>query len=365
MIAIHNIFYRRVLSPTCRVNHFPAAGRSGVSLLEVVLALALSVMVFTAISVAIQTHLASLAQQQIKIERKQIARAALGMIANDCRAGVQYKASDFSGLDNLLKSQQMMISDAMGALGGQTGGQETNGGESDEEKDSSGNIPTGASGDGATPAGSRPPAGGSTGSSSGSNSSSPTSDGETEAMYDENLVSFRPILLGTSSELMMDISRIPRLDQYSPLIASVASLAQSPSDIKSIAYYFSESEGGIKSDIEFDTAAKGGLYRREIDRAVASFAGEERAITAPDSYSKLVSPEVAEIEFRYFDGSDWKTSWNSQDAGGFPLAIEITIVIDPARTSRNNLTYSYSGFDKDSMEMYRTVVHLPMSEPKK
>lgn len=344
--------------------------RRGMSLLEIVLSLALSVMVFTAISVAIQTHLSSLTKQQSKIERKQIARAALGMIANDCRASFQYKAADFSGLDNLIKSQEMMMSEAVGQTGGEAdeadqGSEEEDdeGGGSEDDRDGTG----GAGGSGGTGGNGGTSGSGGTGGSGGAPASSEmtqSEEGESEGLYDESLVSFRPILIGSKTALMLDISRIPRLDQYSPLIASAASLAQSPSDIKSVAYFFSDTDGGVKSDIEFEVAAKGGLYRREIDRAVASYAGEEREISSPDTYTKLISPEVGEIEFRYFDGTEWKTAWNSEEEGGFPVAIEVTIVIDPARTSRNNLTYSYNGFDKETMEMFRTVVHLPLSEPK-
>ena len=115
--------------------------------------------------------------------------------------------------------------------------------------------------------------------------------------------------------------------------------------------------------IQFDNTAPGGLYRREIDRAVAAYMGDIQLLSAPDPFTKLVAAEVAQVQFRYFDGTDWKTSWDSVDEGGFPVAIEINLVVDPARSSTNNTTYSYGGFDRQTMENFRTVVYLPVSEP--
>jgi hypothetical protein len=332
------------------------------TLLELLLSLALSIMVFSAITVAIQTHLSGLTQQQIKIERKQIARAALAIIANDCRAALQYKAADYSGLDNLMKSQEMMMNNAMTEMAGETTTDSDTPPEGEDAEQGDGESEGTGTGSNAASPGSG--AGSGSANSGSPTAASPDETEEPESLYDEEAVSFRPMLIGSNDALMMDISRIPRLDQYSPLIASAASLAQSPSDIKSVAFFFSDSNAGVKSEIQFETAAQGGLYRREIDRAVAAFSGEPRTMTSPDNFSKLISPEIAEVAFRYFDGSDWQTSWNSEDSGGFPTAIEITIVIDPARTAKNNLTYAYRGFDALTMETSRTVVHLPLTEPK-
>ena len=57
----------------------------------------------------------------------------------------------------------------------------------------------------------------------------------------------------------------------------------------------------------------------------------------------------------------WQNSWNSEESGGFPPAIEVTIVIDPTR-STSGQDYQYSGYDSAVMESYRTVIHLPAAE---
>ena len=126
----------------------------------------------------------------------------------------------------------------------------------------------------------------------------------------EDEVDFRPTLIGDSSVVMIDISRLPRLDQYNPFIASDESRVQSPSDVKSLAYFFSSAEGGMDEKIELAQGrAPGGLYRREVDRAVATHMGDTEMVSGPDDYTKLIASEIAQLSFRYFDGDQWQDQW--------------------------------------------------------
>ncbi|MFT5304373.1 MAG: type II secretory pathway pseudopilin PulG [Mariniblastus sp.] len=279
--------------------------RLGYTLIELLLALGLSVVVLSAISMAIQIYLISLTKQQDLVEQRQVARALLTMIENDLRAGIQYKPADYAGLDNLLATQ-------LAKLQGEA--------PSDDEEE------------------------------------------EPIEVIVEDEVAFRPTLLGASNVVMIDISRLPRMDQYNPLLVDNAEVS-SPSDVKSLAYFVSSSNGGMESEVQFGTPqAPGGLYRREIDRAVASYLGENSLMSSPDKYTQLVAHEVAEIAFRYFDGEEWQTEWDSGEAGGFPVAIEVRIVIDSERTGSGAANYSYSGAGDESTKIYRTVVHLPVAE---
>jgi hypothetical protein len=302
-----------------------AKHRAAYTLLEVLLALALSVVVFAAIAMAIKIHLVALAQQQTMIERKQIARSVLEMMGNDLRAAIQYKAADYSGLENLLATQQLAAGPALedpADAAAAAEEMENSARESEEEP----------------------------------------AEEEPQIIIEEE-VSFRPSMIGNESVLMVDISRLPRVDQYNPLIVSADSLLQSPSDVKSIAYFFSSATGGVESEIDFEAAAEtGGLYRREVDRAVAAYMGDVGLVSQPDAQSKLLAAEIAQVGFRYFDGTDWQTEWDSEENNGFPPAIEIEIVIDPARISKDNTTYSYNGFDRETMQVFRSVVHLPVAE---
>ena len=80
------------------------ASRKAYTLLEVVLALALTVLVLGGISMAINFHLITLRDQQAEIERSQIARQSLFMITKDIRSAIQYKPIESSALDELIES---------------------------------------------------------------------------------------------------------------------------------------------------------------------------------------------------------------------------------------------------------------------
>ena len=281
--------------------------RAGYTLLELLLALGLSVAVLAAVASGIQVYLVALTKQQAMVEQKQVARALLAMIGNDLRAGIQYKATDYSGLDNLIQTQTMML---------------TGGAAAEEEEE------------------------------------------EPESLIVEEEVSFRPTMLGSSNVLMIDISRLPRLDQYNPLVATAEDEVQSPSDIKSLSYFVSLSEGGVESAIEFQpNKAPGGLYRREIDRAVAEYRGETDLMLAPDEFTRLIANEVVDISFQYFDGEEWQSEWDSIENGGFPVAIEVNIMIDPVRSASGSQDYTMDQSDPDEMQIFRTVVDLPVAEP--
>ena len=294
---------------------FRTGKRSGYTLLELLLALGLSVVVVAAIGMAIQLYLIALTKQQAMIERKQIARSVIMMISNDLRAGIQYKAADYSGFENLIATQKAMIQEP--ALTGEE--------EALEE---------------------------------------PEEDPADSGIIVEEEVSFRPTMLGTDSVIMLDISRLPRMDQCNLLIVGDESSVQSPSDVKSLAYFVALVDGGAEQEVEFaSTSAPGGLYRREIDRAVGAYMGELSLINNPDQYTRLIANEVAQMSFRYFDGEEWQVEWDSIENGGFPVAVEVLLVIDSERTAAGKQAYSYSGFDGETMETYRTVVHLPVAEP--
>ena len=85
--------------------------RRGVTLLELLLALALSVIVLSAIGMAIEMHLKMLGTRRTQVEEAQLARSVLRRIADDLRSAVQYEVLDVSGL-------QSLAGDALGGAAG-------------------------------------------------------------------------------------------------------------------------------------------------------------------------------------------------------------------------------------------------------
>ena len=319
--------------------------RKAFSLLELILALALTAVIFSAIAASFHVFLKTLTEQQREIEQRQIARNVMAMIGSDIRAALQYKPIDVTGVENLAASELLVA----GIIGG----------ESAEDI-----IAIDALGAPEAEEDVSDVSGGS--SSSGGLGSSGVLDELTEgeiALAD--CVDCRPTLIGTETSLTVDVSRLPRLDEYNPLVVSNSEEVQLPSDLKAISYFIGRplagDDSGRNSLFSDQVNELGGLYRRNIDRAVANYAGEEGITDFADSYADLVSPEVVELTFRYFDGEQWNTEWDNFERGGFPLAVEIVVTLDPSRINSDDPD-SYNGFDPNTMQRYRSVVNLPVSE---
>jgi len=171
-------------------------------------------------------------------------------------------------------------------------------------------------------------------------------------------------LAGTSSELRMDILQItPRQGNPAP-VGATAGQPEDPTEarvpeLRTVYYTFSPP--GAAFDAEA-TAAPSGLIRRELDFETPLNAIEPSAAAdaepsvgvdtdlaapspTPDSGSPTAAPtaaptavddrwtwvpEVVSLEFRYFDGSRWSSSWNSLLRGSLPVAVEVRVALgDP------------------------------------
>lgn len=310
--------------------------RSAYTLLELLLALALTVVVISTIATAIHVNLFSLTRAQNTIERKQVARSVMAMIGNDIRAAVQFRAADYSGLEEVLLSQQMIAGIAPTDLASTSADEITADNltvdaivSAVEEQSAAEPEPEGFT----------------------------TSDDTSEEEVDDWSVG----LVGDANYIWLDISRLPRIDQYHPLIQTAQDSVTTGSDIKQVVYYVA-STGGQSSSNDIFAEESGtnqqGLFRDEIDRAVAFYQGGFTPGT-PKDYSQLIATEVVQVQFRYFDGTNWQSQWDSVENEGFPSAVEISIVVDSnpqadptASANQNN----------DRFERYRSVVHLPLAE---
>lgn len=324
---------------------------TGFTLLEVALAVSLSVLIVAAIASAIHLNVNVLQKQQTRIEQSQIARNVLMMIANDVRAAFQYKPSDVTGLDGLAVSQATIAGVALGADFSETDmSQLDTGGGDPSALDPNAIDPSllaGMAGGSGADSGEMPEA-----TSANSTSNQNIAAGPAEIL--------RPGIYGNSSELMLDISRLPRIDQYSPLVLGTSGPVSLPSDLKTIAYFVAgESMETDAMQVGLPVSGQGGLYRRELDRAIAAFDLNVAGTLASQGYTRLIASEVVGLEFRYFNGEDFQSEWDSDLEGGFPAAIEITLVIDPQRELRET---AESEMQLAEVLAWRTVVHLPVAE---
>ena len=157
-----------------------------------------------------------------------------------------------------------------------------------------------------------------------------------ENIAESALPTSAPGLFGNKSELQLDVSRLPRLEQYQKLLGGVGSVTDVPSDLKTVAYYV-RGPASAPPDTGFapqgtltaSDSMRAGLVRRELDRAVSQYANEQGRMEQLNQQGELIAPEVVGLEFRYFDGSQWMEFWDSQQVQGLPLAVEITLAIQP------------------------------------
>jgi prepilin-type N-terminal cleavage/methylation domain-containing protein len=269
--------------------------RSGFTLLELMLSLALTAVVTVLIGSLVQNYLINQAVGRERVRQAQLSRSILNMIAEDIRTIVRYQPFDTKGLTELLS----------GGGGGGAGGAQP-----------------GGAGGGAASAGGAPPSGGA---------------GDTTDM-DTGVAALPPGLYGTSTSIEIDISRLPRPDEYygqasDPVTGSLGDLA---TDIKTVGYYvqalrtdgIQDPLGSLKPIDGTNSTSQGvgGLVRRSVDRAITQYAYQQSQSDALMRTGQLLAPEVIAIEFQYFDGAMWQTEWDSSTQG-LPRVVKITIAV--------------------------------------
>ncbi|MFM9117525.1 MAG: hypothetical protein ACKOU6_15325 [Planctomycetota bacterium] len=389
--------------------------RRGTTLLELILALALSVLLLGAIALAIRFNLRALDSRRADVEEAQLARAVLRMITDDLHSAVQHEVVDFKPLEDIATSAlSAQVSNAANALssaassatsgasssgGAATGGGSSPGGSSSANNSKGGGASgggssgsssstgkTGGTGGGASTGGSSSggastggassggasSGGASTGgaSSSGASSGSPsTSDPSANTTDIASTAVPPPIpgLYGNQYELQLDVSRLPRLDQYQSMTGSAGTLSDIPSAVKTVAYYLRGANQAAPDTgfaaagaLSQQDAARPGLVRRQLDRAVSMQAASS-GNSSLNQLGELIAPEVVSIEFRYSDGSQWLTEWDSSQMQGLPVAVEILVALQPslAYADPNDTSTIAKKAVSQSPKMYRHVVRLP------
>lgn len=318
---------------------------AGFTLLEVIVAVGLMTIVVTVISTSVRLYFVNLRHAQTNMELTELARNTLQLIASDVRAAIQYKPVDVSGLQELIDSQAAALS---APTGNNSSGES---GDEGEEGDGNGN----GEGDGE---GDENNGDESNGESSASNEQDSESAEEQPANAEPPPAPpNRPKFIGGEQELYVDVSRLPRIDQYHPILHmnERGSYTSLPTDVKSVSYFVSF-EGDDTSSVP------GGLYRREVDRATVG-SGTDPDLFSIDAATRQVALEVVAVTFRYFDGESWQGQWDSDELGGYPMAVEITIVIDPARSnSARGARYQPDASNPETLRTFRTVTKLPLAE---
>ena len=338
-----------------RISHFRSLPK-GFTLLELLLALGLTAVVSILIGGLVQLFLVNETRGRDTVRQAQMARAILNMIAEDIRTTVRYYPYDTSGLDQMLGSaMNNATGGALGALtgaagggatgGGATGGGATGGGATGGGSGGAGNPSAGGSAGGAGAAG-----GGLSGSAIGSMAGGGAGGQMTGgAGATGSPAAIPPGIFGAASSIEIDVSRIPRPDEYviQPGNINTGSLGDMPSDIKTVGYYVQapRSDGvqdplaSLTSQIATATSSSsglsGGLVRRSLDRAVTQYAYEVGNSDQLMRTGEIIAPEVLGIDFSYFGPEGWRTDWDSSTLG-LPSVVKVTIAMQRESSARTN-----------------------------
>ena len=298
----------------------------GFTLLEVVLALALTSLIVITVASAIDLHLRVLEVGRTEVEEAQLARALLRLIANDLRSAVQYTPID---LADLVPDMAISADDLAGL--GEEAGADPEDLEALDESDAD----------------------------------------RTSNLTESSVVPSVPGLFGNRYELQVDTSRLPRIDQFNGMLSATGevSFLDRPSDVKTVAYYVVNDQLDRTAYASAVSQNRNGLIRREFDRATTAWAAERGQLAEMEYGLEPIAPEVAAIEFLYYDGTEVVDEWDSIERGGLPMAVQITIGIIPSR--RRNQTQAASWrtaaeqapVELHELLIYQLLVHLPAAQP--
>ena len=236
--------------------------RTGFTLFEVILAIALSAVLLALIGTAINLYLVRVDASRTRVEEAQLARSILSMIADDIRATTIYQPQDTSAIAKLMAKGTSFDVDSIDKAKQDTGG--TN---SSQSTEGTGNAASSAGGAGSSSAGT-------SANGSGSDNSMPLG------------------LNGTLEELYVDATRLPKQEElfsaatgYTNAASPAASGAGAtgdgatalsgvapPTDLKTVHYFVrpgEAAEAGSVSSTSLDPVAQsriGGLVRESVPR---------------------------------------------------------------------------------------------------
>lgn len=148
----------------------------------------------------------------------------------------------------------------------------------------------------------------------------------------------------------------------------IAAAGDPPSDVKTVTYYISNSAGYVAADSGNAAGGEnivpsGGLVRRQVDRSIVNYGTLYGGSTDEGTQEQVLAPEATALEFRYFDGTEWLTSWSSSDRGAVPVAIEIMLTLRAAEAAPVGSTLLLASPSVPQEQTYRLMVHLPAGEP--
>lgn len=304
--------------------------RWGFTLIEVLIALGLSLVLVSAIYSAISLHWRYETAGRERIERAQISLAVLRLMTEDIGSVVFKAPSSTTSTDSTASAT---------ASPGTSTSTTTPGSSSATGSDSSASASGSMNGQN---------------SKSTATASTPTSLG----------------VVGTADYLQLDISR-PAKEDFIPEVSVNGPAASEPAkpvlsdNVRVVWSMVTPSMGSVDSKGIRALTANPALARQMTDRlrqAVESEATETSANTAAPilDESNILAKEIVSLSFRYYDGYDWVTEWDSVTLERLPRVIEVTIgFLKPEHRKPGDLNLPGS----ETVIPIRHVILVPASSP--
>jgi hypothetical protein len=194
-------------------------------------------------------------------------------------------------------------------------------------------------------------------------------------------------LNGTDADIYVDVTQVPRQEELfstvtgytnaqSPVATSAGGMTSSnsatdgnvnpPADLKTIHYYVRPGnavEPGSMATTSLAPGAQasaGGLVREEVPRQILLFSEQQGNNDTMGTGGKLIAPEVTQIQFRYFDGSQLADEWDMRQTPQLPTAIEVSIWLKSERAGTSAEDIGSTNTLTGTRE-YKQVVFLPMA----
>ncbi len=317
---------------------------SGFTLLELLLTLSMSVVLVGLVGGALQFYAVDMNVHDMDVRQTQLASAVMQMIENDLRATLHAQPVDTSGLEALLASTAGNVTGAAGGEAGQDGADLSAAG-----------IDSGVPDD--------------------DDSSEPVESSSVDLQSGAAVLE-TPGLIGNQNQIQIDLSRLPRLEEYLAMMdESTSNIDDVPSDLKTVAYYVQAAGtvGGIQDPLDAVASQSGvnagivagdsGLVRRTLDRAATIYASNSGNSAMLNQTGELLAPEITGIEFSYWDGTSWLQTWSSDEYGELPLAVQVRLYMATPQAAISAGSISGSQAADDELRTFMHVVRLPLARP--
>lgn len=296
----------QVIRAWCSTAQTAPPCRSGFTLLELMISIALTGLLMTALYAAMKIYFDLQLDSNEEIERQQVARALLRQITRDIQSVVFVKQTAVEDEDETTTSTE---------LDGNAYGEST-------------------------------------------------IDPETVS------TTYTSGLVGSSSDLQLFISRPDRTLSYVSAQEMTSADQRSGDLMIIRYLMANKSGGGLGSAIADRESPGNESGAIGLARVAGDLYGLSTAVETDEEYpqlsaAKLQAKEVSAIKFRYYDGIEWLEEWDSTALNDLPKSIEVTLTLRNLESASDALNADDENQDPYAMPetTHRMVVPIPVAEP--